>query len=135
MSTRSRKIIFLGSSPRQGKVEKKETAGRIMLKCILDRDENGSRTRNLPACSIVPQPLCNRLRLLHILKKKAKKLHCLSLRANYTDRATAVSWRSSKFCGGCHMVSVTDPYGRILGFLEGSCYFFFQAAPQFYSRG
>jgi hypothetical protein len=30
----------------------------------------------------------------------------------------------------CHVVSVTDPYGRILGFLDRSRYFFFQVAPQ-----
>jgi hypothetical protein len=36
---------------------------------------------------------------------------------------------------GCHVVSVTDPYGRNLGFLDRSRYFFFQAAPQLYSRG
>jgi hypothetical protein len=24
---------------------------------------------------------------------------------------------------GCYVVSVTDPYGRILGFLDRSCYF------------
>jgi CBS-domain-containing membrane protein len=35
---------------------------------------------------------------------------------------------------GCHVVSVTDPYGRILGFLDRSRYFFFQVAPQWYSR-
>jgi hypothetical protein len=33
------------------------------------------------------------------------------------------------------MVSVTDRYGRILGFLDRSRYFFFQVAPQLYSRG
>jgi hypothetical protein len=27
------------------------------------------------------------------------------------------------------VVSVTDPYGRILEFLDRSCYFFFQVAP------
>jgi hypothetical protein len=32
------------------------------------------------------------------------------------------------------VVSVTDPYGRILGFLDRSRYFFFQVAPQLYSR-
>jgi hypothetical protein len=37
--------------------------------------------------------------------------------------------------GGCHVVSVTDPYGRILGFLDRSRDFFFQVAPQLYSRG
>jgi hypothetical protein len=25
---------------------------------------------------------------------------------------------------GCHVVSATDPYGHILGFLDRSCYFF-----------
>jgi hypothetical protein len=29
------------------------------------------------------------------------------------------------------VVSVTDPYGRILGILDWSRYFFFQVAPQF----
>jgi hypothetical protein len=35
----------------------------------------------------------------------------------------------------CHVVSVTDPYGRILDFLDPNRYFFFHVAPQFYSRG
>jgi hypothetical protein len=35
---------------------------------------------------------------------------------------------------GCHVVSVTNPYGRILGFINPSRYFFFQVAPQLYSR-
>jgi hypothetical protein len=35
----------------------------------------------------------------------------------------------------CHVVSVTDPYDRILHFLEQSRYFFFQVASQLYSRG
>jgi hypothetical protein len=45
------------------------------------------------------------------------KLHGLSPRANYTDRATAASRRSDcqLFADkGCHVVIVTDPYGRIL---------------------
>jgi hypothetical protein len=37
--------------------------------------------------------------------------------------------------GGCRVVSVIDPYDRILGFLDWSRYFFFQVAPQLYSRG
>jgi hypothetical protein len=36
---------------------------------------------------------------------------------------------------GCHVVSVTDSCGRILGFLDRSHYFFFQVAPQLHSRG
>jgi hypothetical protein len=35
----------------------------------------------------------------------------------------------------CHVVSGTDPYGRILKFLSRSRYFFFQVAPQLYTRG
>jgi hypothetical protein len=35
---------------------------------------------------------------------------------------------------GCHVVSVTDLYGRIFGFLGRSRYYF-QVAPQLYSRG
>jgi hypothetical protein len=33
------------------------------------------------------------------------------------------------------VVSVTDPYGRILGFLDRNRYFFFQVAPQLHLRG
>jgi hypothetical protein len=36
---------------------------------------------------------------------------------------------------GCREVSAADPHGRILGFLDHSRYFFFQVAPQLYSRG
>jgi hypothetical protein len=55
--------------------------------------------------------------------KNKTKLHGLSPLANYTDRETAACRRSD--CQllrieGCHVVSVTDPYGRILGFLDRS---------------
>jgi hypothetical protein len=36
---------------------------------------------------------------------------------------------------GCHVVSATEPRGRILGFPDRSRYCFFQVAPQLYSRG
>jgi hypothetical protein len=35
---------------------------------------------------------------------------------------------------GCRMVSVTDPYGSILDFLDCNGSFFFQVAPQLSSR-
>jgi hypothetical protein len=66
------------------------------------------------------------------------KPHGLSPQANYTDRATAAyqrSWCQPFADRGCHVVSVTNPYGRILGFLDRSRYYFFQVAPQLYSRG
>jgi hypothetical protein len=58
-------------------------------------------------------------------------LRGLSPRANYTDRATAACWRSQ--CQlfrieECRVVSVTDPYGRNIGFLDRSRYLFFQVA-------
>jgi hypothetical protein len=31
---------------------------------------------------------------------------------------------------GCRVISTTDPYGHVLGFLDQSPYFFFQVAPQ-----
>jgi hypothetical protein len=52
-----------------------------------------------------------------------------------TQRPPLVGEVSTNFCGGCHMVSVTDPYGRNLDFLDRSLYFFFQVALQPYSRG
>jgi hypothetical protein len=53
-----------------------------------------------------------------------------------TERSPFVGEVSAKFADrGCQAVSVTDPYGRILGFLDRDRYFFFQVAPQLYSRG
>jgi hypothetical protein len=66
------------------------------------------------------------------------KLRGLSPRANYADRATAAChriWCQLLRIEGFHVVIATDPYGRILGFLDRSRYFFFQVAPQLYSRG
>jgi hypothetical protein len=66
------------------------------------------------------------------------KLHGLSPRANYTDRATVACRQCDcqLFADrGCHVVSVTDPYGRILGFLDREPLLFYQVAPQLYSRG
>jgi hypothetical protein len=55
-----------------------------------------------------------------------KKLHGLSPRANHTDRATAACRRSDcllLWIEGATLISVTDSYGRILGFLDRSRYF------------
>jgi hypothetical protein len=41
-----------------------------------------------------------------------------------TERPPLVDEMIAKFAdGGCHMVSVTDPYDHILGFLDRSRYF------------
>jgi hypothetical protein len=55
-----------------------------------------------------------------------KKLHGPSPRANYTGRVTADCWRSDFQLFedvGCHVDTVTNSYGRILGFLDRSRYF------------
>jgi hypothetical protein len=49
---------------------------------------------------------------------KTKKLHGLSPRANYTDRATAACRGGDCQLLWIEVVSVTDPYGRVLGFLD-----------------
>jgi hypothetical protein len=36
---------------------------------------------------------------------------------------------------GCRVISVVDPYGRVVCFLDHSRYLFFQVAPQLYSHG
>jgi hypothetical protein len=50
------------------------------------------------------------------------KLRGLSPRANYIDLANLIPTSADR---GCHMVSVTDPYGRILGFLDAVASFSF----------
>jgi hypothetical protein len=59
----------------------------------------------------------------------------MSLRANYTDRRLSAKLVPTFTDRGCYVVSVTDPHGRIRGFLDRSRYFFFQVAPQLYPRG
>jgi hypothetical protein len=66
------------------------------------------------------------------------KLRGMSLRANYTDlsdRRLSAKLVTTFADRGCYVVSVADPHGRILVFLDRSLYFFFQVAPQLYSRG
>jgi hypothetical protein len=40
-----------------------------------------------------------------------------------SDRRLSAKWLPTFADRGCHVVSVTDPYGRILGFLDRSRYF------------
>jgi hypothetical protein len=56
--------------------------------------------------------------------------------ASLLYRSLLVNEVSSNFADRrCHVVRKTDPYGRILAFLDWSRYFFFQVAPQLYSWG
>jgi hypothetical protein len=72
------------------------------------------------------------------IKETKTELRGLSLRANYTDPATAARRRRKLQLlrvEGCYVVSVTDPNVRNLVFLDRSRYLFFQAAPQLFSLG
>jgi hypothetical protein len=69
----------------------------------------------------------------------SKKLNSVALvreRTIPTERRPLAGEVSANFYGQrVRVVSVTDRYGLIPGFLDRSRYFFFQAAPQVYSRG
>jgi hypothetical protein len=52
-----------------------------------------------------------------------------------SNRRLSAKWLPTCADRGCHMVSVMDPYGRILGFSRQEPLLFYQVAPQLYSRG
>jgi hypothetical protein len=64
-----------------------------------------------------------------VLKNKKQQTPC-------SESANELYWSSDRHLSaklvptfaekGCHVVSMTDPYGRILGFVDRSRYFFFQ---------
>jgi hypothetical protein len=58
-----------------------------------------------------------------------------SMQCSATADLSGCSSRMCRWRSGCHVVSSTDPHGRILGFLDQSRYCFFQVAPQLYPRG
>jgi hypothetical protein len=58
----------------------------------------------------------NRADLKHLKKKKKKETKLNSVRPNY--RRLSAKLAPTFADRGCHVVSVTDPYGRILGFLD-----------------
>jgi hypothetical protein len=49
-----------------------------------------------------------------------------------SDRRLSVKLVPTFVDGGFHVVSVTDPYGSVLGFLDRRRYFFFQVSPKLY---
>jgi hypothetical protein len=52
-----------------------------------------------------------------------------------SDRRLSAKLVSTFAERGCRVVIATDSHGRILGFLDRRRYYFFQVAPQLYSRG
>jgi hypothetical protein len=73
-----------------------------------------------------------------IYKKKLKKTpwsESASELYRPSDRHLSEKWLPTFVDRGCHVVSVTDPYCRILGFSRQEPLLFCQVAPQLYSRG
>jgi hypothetical protein len=71
----------------------------------------------------------------HIALKKTPWPRSASELYRPSDRRLSVRFVPTFEDRECHVVCVTDPYDRILGFLDRSRYYYFQVAPQFYSRG
>jgi hypothetical protein len=66
---------------------------------------------------------------------KAPRPECASELYRPSESRSSAKLEPTFVDRGCHVISVTDPYGRILWFLDWSRYFFFQVAPRVYSRG
>jgi hypothetical protein len=62
-------------------------------------------------------------------------LRYMALTDRPCDRLLSAKLVSTLADRGCRVVSATDPYGRVLDFPDRSRYFFYQVAPQLYSRG
>jgi hypothetical protein len=64
----------------------------------------------------------------HTLKAKLNSMVWVRLRTIPTERPPLVGGLPTFTDRGCHVVSVTDPYCRILGFLDRSRYFFLSSS-------
>jgi hypothetical protein len=56
-------------------------------------------------------------------KKKTQWSESASELYRLSDRRLSAKWLPTFADKGCHVISVTDPYGRILDFLDRSRYF------------
>jgi hypothetical protein len=75
-------------------------------------------------------------RIPELYKEQRNSVVSVRERTIPTERLPLVGEKVPNFTDrGCHVVSVANPYGHILGILDRSRYFFIQVAPQLYSRG
>jgi hypothetical protein len=87
------------------------------------------------AQTIIQSFCCNFSSWRYLSKKNENSVASVRERTIPTERPPLVSEISAKFADrGCNVVIVTDRYGRILCFLDQSCYFLFQIPPQLYLR-
>jgi hypothetical protein len=108
-------------------IRKKSNSSKFLITLPLyfaycrKRDEEIADVRNCEACHV--------LLIQTPLSESARELYW------HSDRRLSAKLVPTFADRGCHVVSVTDPYVRILGFLDRSRHYFFQVAPQLYSRG
>jgi hypothetical protein len=94
-------------------VRNRSTFCRLQHGCVLAFDV--LLQHDAMYCSLM---VSSTLKMEAVCSFEKKQLHGLSPRANYTDRATAACRRNDcqRFADRrCLVVSVTDPYGHILG--------------------
>jgi hypothetical protein len=104
MSTRSRKIMFLGSKLRT--MRRADNLAAIREQCwILDISQPYRLPR--PVAEIVLTPWSESASELYRPRDRRLSAKLVPI---FADR-------------GCHVVSVTDPYGRFLAFLDRSNFF------------
>jgi hypothetical protein len=124
--SRPQPLLFL---PGSSSVVLTRLSGPVPHSLLLRKSGSaGNRTRT--SGSYVPLDLS--LELLKLNSVASVRKRTIS-----TERPPLVSEVSANFFEDkrCHVVSVTNPYDRILGFIDKSLYYFFQVAPQLYSRG
>jgi hypothetical protein len=83
--------------------------------------------------NMYPQNVGNKAPYLHGAKNHHKHSEFTSELYQPSDRCLSAKLVPTSADRGYHVVSVTDPYGSILGFQDRSHYYFFQVSPQLYS--
>jgi hypothetical protein len=78
---------------------------------------------------------CDSHLVLTLLRMNLRVVTCpVFLAEGPSDRRLSAKLVPTCADRGCHVVSANDSDGRNLGFLDRSCCFFFQVAPQLYSQ-
>jgi hypothetical protein len=81
------------------------------------------RTHKTYTCKVNTFLACSSHHISFPLKKKTPWSESANELYRPSDRRLSAKWLPTFVDRGCHVVSVTDPYGRILGFLDRSRYF------------
>jgi hypothetical protein len=128
-------LCCLSGSPTADKSCNVSTGGRgYEFLTVLNRQATGSGWRRFSAVLFAGTSARSSRKALRLYSNTALAVE--NTPWPQSKRQPLVSEVSANFTNRqCRVVRVADPHGRILGFLDRSRYFFFQVAPQLYSRG